>query len=208
MADVPAAAAATAAGEEGAVGPQEPQAKRVLYFCTLPPEYCEFGTTSKKCREWLEINHEELVPIIYNTEAIQSAMQNLSTTAQEKAQKAEAAMAKKALKDEAKQERELAKKLSSSVILKRVERTKRKHVIVIVGLDAFGLDLKKIAKEMGKKFACGASVTKGVGGGGDEIIVQGDLGEEIREWIEERFEEVPSGNVEVVEEKRKKKEVQ
>ena len=141
-------------------------------------------------------------------EAIESAMQNLSTAAQEKAQKAEAAMAKKALKDEAKQERELAKKLSSPVILKRVERTKRKHVIVITGLEAFGLDLKKVAKEIGKKFACGASVTKGVGGGGDEIVVQGDLGEEIREWIEERFEEVPSGNMEVIEEKRKKKEGQ
>ncbi|PUU74281.1 translation initiation factor SUI1 [Tuber borchii] len=188
--------------------PQEPQAKSVLYFCTLPPEYCEFGTTSKKCREWLEMNHSELVPVIYNTEAIESAMQNLSTAAQEKAQKAEAAMAKKALKDEAKQERELAKKLSSPVILKRVERTKRKHVIVITGLEAFGLDLKKVAKEIGKKFACGASVTKGVGGGGDEIVVQGDLGEEIREWIEERFEEVPSGNMEVVEERRKKKEGQ
>ncbi|PWW79367.1 eIF1-like protein [Tuber magnatum] len=173
------------ADTEEVVGPPEPQARRVLYcaICTLPPEYCEFGTTSKKCREWLEMNHSELVP-------------------------AEAAMARKALKDEAKQERELAKKLSSPVILKRVERTKRKHVIVITGLEAFGLDLKKVAKEMGKKFACGASVTKGVGGAGDEIVVQGDLGGELRGWIEERFEEVPSGNMEVVEERRKKKEGQ
>ena len=31
---------------------------------------------------------------------------------------------------------------------------------VVVGLDAHGLDLKKVAKEFGKKFATGCSVTK------------------------------------------------
>lgn len=30
----------------------------------------------------------------------------------------------------------------------------------VSGLEAHGLDLKKVAKEWGKKFACGCSVTK------------------------------------------------
>ena len=83
------------------------------------------------------------------------------------------------------------------MILKRVERTKRKHVIVVSGLEAFGLDLKKVAKEMGKKFACGSSVTKAPGGG-EEIVVQGDLSDEIEEWLLEKYKDIPEDNIEQV----------
>lgn len=83
------------------------------------------------------------------------------------------------------------------MILKRVERAKRKHVIVVTGLEAFGLDLKKVAKEMGKKFACGSSVTK-VPGGGEEIVVQGDLSDEIEEWLLGKYKDIPEDNIEQV----------
>jgi len=220
----PAAEEASAVVQE----PQEPQAKRVLYcgVCTVPPEYCEFGSTVKKCREWLESTHPTLVSTIYNTAAIAQAMSALAPTALAKAEKAEQDMQKKALKEEARLEREQAKRLASPVTLKRVERTKRKHVIVVSGLEAFGLDLKKVARELGKKFACGSSVTKasaggggsagGAGGGGgggggagaaaEEIVVQGDLSDDILEWIVEKYPQVPVDNIEQVEEKKKKKE--
>jgi hypothetical protein len=35
----------------------------------MPPEYCEFSSSAKKCREWLEKAHPELVEVIYNTSA-------------------------------------------------------------------------------------------------------------------------------------------
>lgn len=51
--------------------------------------------------------------------------------------------------------------------IKRVERNKRKYVTEVSGLEHFGLDLKKVAKEFGKKFATGSSVAKTAAGGGD-----------------------------------------
>lgn len=131
-------------------------------------------------------------------------MSNLTEKSKEKAAKAEEAASKRAEKEAAKAEREAAKKASSRVILKRVERTKRKHVIVVSGLETFGLDLKKVAKDFGKKFACGSSVTKSASGQ-DEIVVQGDLSDDILEFIEDHYPDVPSDNIDQTEEKKKKK---
>lgn len=50
--------------------------------------------------------------------------------------------------------------MSSKVLVKRIERNKRKYVTAVSGLEAHGLDLKKVAKDFGKKFAAGSSVTK------------------------------------------------
>lgn len=71
------------------------------------------------------------------------------------------------------------------------------------GLEHFGLDLKKVAKEFGKKFATGSSVTK-TAAGGEEITVQGDVSEDIEDWLHENHEEVPEDNIELVEDKKKK----
>jgi density-regulated protein DRP1 len=70
-------------------------------------------------------------------------------------------------------------------------------------LEAFGLDIKKVAKDFGKKFATGSSVTK-IPGGGEEITVQGDLSDDILEFMVEKYE-VPEDNCELVEDKKKKK---
>ena len=131
-------------------------------------------------------------------------MSNLSVAAQEKAAKAEAAAEKRAEKEEQKAEREAIKKASSRITLKRVERARRKHVIIVTGLETFGLDLKKVAKDLGKKFACGSSVTKSAAGQ-DEIVVQGDLSDDILEYIEEKYPDVPVDNIDQVEDKKKKK---
>lgn len=93
------------------------------------------------------------------------------------------------------------------VIIKRVERNKRKYVTEISGLESFGLDLKKVAKDFGKKFATGSSVTK-VPAGGECITVQGDLSDDIFDYLTEGPKEysdvIPEDNVECIEEKKKK----
>lgn len=61
-----------------------------------------------------------------------------------------------------------------------------------------------MAKDFGKKFATGSSVTK-IPGGGEEITVQGDLSEDILEFLVDKYEEVPEDNVELIEDKKKKK---
>ena len=85
-----------------------------------------------------------------------------------------------------------------------MERNKRKFVTAVSGLEAFGLENKKVAKDLGKKFATGASVTK-VPSGGEEIVVQGDVSEEIEEFLLEKYSVIPEDNIELVEDKKKKK---
>jgi density-regulated protein len=68
------------------------------------------------------------------------------------------------------------------------------------------IDLKKAAKAFAQKFATGSSVTKNAQGL-DEIVVQGDVSDEILEMIEGQvglFKGIPAENVELVEEKKKK----
>ena len=77
----------------------------------------------------------------------------------------------------------------------------------VQGLEAFGLDIKKVAKDFGKKFATGSSVTK-LPGGGEEITVQGDLSDDIFDFLTENYKSVPEDNVELIEDKKKKKDQQ
>jgi len=110
---------------------------------------------------------------------------------------------KKALKAEAAEQKHLQTLSTSKVYIKRVERNKRKFVTAVSGLEAFGLDLKKVAKDFGKKFATGASVTK-VPGVGEEIVVQGDVSDEIEEFLLEKYKDIPEDNIELIEDKKKK----
>jgi translation initiation factor 1 (eIF-1/SUI1) len=75
------------------------------------------------------------------------------------------------------------------VTIKRVERTKRKCTIVVAGLEACDVDLKKAAKLFATKFACGSSVTKNPAGF-DEIVIQGDLQDDVFALIRKTWKEV------------------
>ncbi|KAK5131918.1 hypothetical protein LTR08_000506 [Meristemomyces frigidus] len=204
--------------------------KQVVYcgVCSLPPEvgttrsppdhlphpptnpqtnpsptnqYCENGGTTAKCSDWLSTHHPRLHAQIYDPNAAAASLSTLSVDAQKRAEKD---AHKKALKATAAEAKEAERLASSKIIIKRVERNKRKYVTEISGLEAFGLDLKTVAKTFGKKFATGSSVTKAAGGVGEEITVQGDVSEEVVEWLGENHEEIPERNVEVVEAKKKK----
>ncbi|MCJ1297580.1 Translation machinery-associated protein 22 [Hypocenomyce scalaris] len=180
----------------------EPQARHVVYcgVCTLPPEYCEFGGTVKKCKEWLEKNHPDMHEKLYSQEAIEASMATLSVDAQKRAAKD---AQKKEAKAAAAEARDHEKKMTSKVLIKRVERNKRKYVTAVSGLEAHGMDLKKVAKDFGKKFATGSSVTK-TASGGEEIVVQGDVSDEIYDWITETYEDIPEENIDCIEDKKKK----
>jgi density-regulated protein DRP1 len=92
----------------------------------------------------------------------------------------------------------------NKVIIKRVERNRRKHVTSIFGLHLFDVDLKKAAKLFANKFACGSSVTKN-NQGQDEIVVQGDVTEEIQNLILTTWPKVTEDALEVIIEEKKKK---
>ncbi|EYE93812.1 putative RNA binding protein Tma22 [Aspergillus ruber CBS 135680] len=182
-------------------GPIEPQAKHVVYcgVCTLPSEYCEFGGTAKKCEEWLRDSHPDLHEQLYSEEAVSANLSNLSLSVRERAAKD---AAKKEAKAAAAETRDAERKAASKVQIKRIERNKRKHVTVITGLEVHGLENKKVAKELGKKFATGSSVTKSAAGV-EEITVQGDVSDDVQEWLVE-IKGIPEVNTELVEDKKKK----
>jgi len=197
---------AEASSAEPATPAPEPKPPvQVLYcsVCTFPVEYCEFGSSLTKCKEWLHGAHPDLYDKFYSEDALQSKLGTMSLEAQSKLEKD---IAEKEAKAEAKADAVLKKKLSSQVTIKLIERTKRKHVTAIHGLEAFGVDLKKASKQFASKFATGASVTKNAQGQ-EEIVVQGDVADDVVEMIEEGvgvLKGIPSDNVEVVEDKKKK----
>lgn len=73
----------------------------------------------------------------------------------------------------------------------RSNRGKKKFVTVIVGMATFEVDLKEASKLFSKKFACSSSVT-----GPDEIVVQGDVKDELIELIPEKFPEIDADLIE------------
>ncbi|VUC33820.1 unnamed protein product [Clonostachys rosea] len=181
----------------------EPQSRHVTYcgVCTLPPEYCEYGGTVKKCQDWLQENHPALYGRIWSPEALEAATAALSVDAQKRAARDAQKKTAKAEAAEAKQADKLAK---SVITIKRIERNKKKFVTAVIGLEAFGLELKKVAKDLGKKFATGSSVTK-VPSGGEEIVVQGDVSDELHDFLLEKYKDIPEDNIELVDDKKKKK---
>ncbi|KAI9790156.1 MAG: Translation machinery-associated protein 22 [Peltula sp. TS41687] len=177
----------------------EPQGRTVVYCGET--QYCEFGGTVKRCEEWLEKNYPELHARLYSDEALNANLSTLSVSAQKRAEKD---ASKKAAKAEAQAAAEETRRATAKVQIKRVERNKRKFVTAVSGLEAHGVELKKVAKELGKRFATGSSVTKLPTGLGEEIVVQGDLADDIEEWLLENYEQIPEGNVEVVEDRKRK----
>jgi density-regulated protein DRP1 len=134
-------------------------------------------------------------------EVLEQNMSALSVDAQKRAEKDSQ---KKAARAEADSAKLAEKRATSKVLIKRIERNKRKYVTAVQGLEAFGLDIKKVAKDFGKKFATGSSVTK-VPGGGEEITVQGDVSDDIFDYVVENYKDVPEDNLECIEDKKKKK---
>merc|ERR1712000_320867 len=167
----------------------EPQGRNVIYcgVCTLPPEYCEYGGTTKKCQEWLEANHPKMYSRIWSDEALEASTAALSLDAQKRAARDAQKKAAKAEAAEAKHADKIAK---STVTIKRIEWNKKKFVTAVIGLENFGLDLKKVTK---------------VASGGEEIVVQGDVSEDLEEFLVEKYPDIPEDNIELVDDKKLKK---
>lgn len=171
------------------------EAKTVIYcgVCTLPPEYCEFGLSFNRCKQWLKENYEDMFNTLYSDEALANATSTLSL---EKENKISQDLLKKQQREEARVERELQKKLSSKVTIKRIERNKRKHIISISGLEVFDIELKKLSKQLSSRFATGCSIVKNAEGH-EDILVQGDLSDEAKEFIEKLLVEKGLNEVKV-----------
>ena len=186
--------------------------KEVVYcgVCTYPPEYCEFSGKLKRCKIWLQENHAELYEKLYSDEDadVEGVSGKLaeSSIGEKREEKLEKDLLKMQAKEENREQRELANKLSSKIIIKREARTKRKSVVAISGLEVFEIDMKKLAKTFASKFATGCSVSKNAEKK-EEIVIQGDVMGEVENYLHSILAEkgLKDVKVEVVDGAAKKK---
>lgn len=61
----------------------------------------------------------------------------------------------------------------------------------MAGLPSFGIDLKDATKFFSSKFACGSSVT-----GADEIVIQGDVRDDLFDVITEKWPDIEEEMIE------------
>lgn len=186
--------------------------RKVVYcdVCSFPPDYCEFSGKVKRCKVWLRENHPDLYVQQYGegedeVNAVSSKLAG-SSIGEEREEKLEKDLKKLETKQENREQRELAKKLSSKVVIKREARTKRKFILAISGLEVFDVDMKKLAKTFASKFATGCSVSKNAEKK-EEIVIQGDVLEEVEKYIHSLLEEkgLKDVKVETIDAKKKKK---
>lgn len=156
--------------------------------CTMPIEYCEYYPEYAKCKAWLEKNlpnEFEKVKLDGTSTSGDADNEGSAAGGADDDKKRQKRGGKGIIKTKKKDD--LPKKLC----LSRAPRGKKKSVTVVVGLNSFGIDLKVAAKYFGSKFACGASVT-----GEDEIVIQGDVKDDLFEVIPEKWPEIDEDFIE------------
>jgi density-regulated protein DRP1 len=148
---------------------------KVVYCgeCSLPLEYCYLQKEFNKCKEWLEKNLPDVFEQMYlEDEGEENEEGEAKKGRQKRGGKALQKPKKKASKDR-------------GVGLARASRGKKKYVTVVTGLNTFDIDLKDAAKFFASKFACGSSVT-----GADEIVIQGDVKDDLFDLIPEKWPQI------------------
>jgi len=145
--------------------------------CSMPIEYCEYYPDYEKCKIWLEKN----LPTEFENLKVDDG-DGAGGEDDKKRQKrgGKGMMKAKKNKDDA----------PKKVCVSRAPRGKKKSVTVVTGLSTFDIDLKVAAKFFGTKFACGSSVT-----GDDEIVIQGDVKDELFDIIPEKWPEIDEDSI-------------
>lgn len=146
--------------------------------CSMPIEYCEYYPEYEKCKQWLERNlPEEFEKLMKIGDKEEDGGEE-----EKKRQKRGGKGIMKAKKKE---------DVPKQVCVSRAPRGKKKSVTVVTGLSTFDIDLKVAAKFFGTKFACGSSVT-----GEDEIVIQGDVKDELFDIIPDKWPEIDEDSIE------------
>lgn len=144
----------------------------------MPLEYCEYYSNSTKCKEWLEKNLPDMFAKLYTSNEGDTQPEGEGDDEQSKKSRQKRG-GKALLKPKKKESGERFVKLA------RANRGKKKYVTVVMGLASFGIDLKDASKFFASRFACGSSVT-----GADEIVIQGDVKDDLWEVIPEKWSEI------------------
>ena len=163
--------------------------------CTFPVDFGDYSKKATKCKTWLQENHPAKYEELYANKGTEDV--------DEKTKKVEESLKKMELRQEKKDKKELEDQQNSKIIIKTIERTKRKRSIEIQGLEVFPLNLKKLSKKFSNKFATGCSIVD------NKLVLQGDLADDIEIFINQLLKEeagLDDIKVEKIVAKRKKTE--
>lgn len=167
----------------------------------IPLQYCEYYPDYEKCKAWLEKN----LPTEFSKVRVDDGEDGGAGGEDEKKRQkrgGKGMLKAKKVKDDG----------PKKVCVSRAPRGKKKSVTVVTGLSTFGkpisvfveqnsnavpfffvytdIDLKVAAKFFGTKFACGSSVT-----GDDEIVIQGDVKDDLFDIIPEKWPEIDEDSI-------------
>eukprot|EP01112_Ceratiomyxa_fruticulosa_P008532 TRINITY_DN2212_c0_g1_i2.p1 TRINITY_DN2212_c0_g1~~TRINITY_DN2212_c0_g1_i2.p1 ORF type:complete len:188 (-),score=51.49 TRINITY_DN2212_c0_g1_i2:69-632(-) len=177
--------------------------------CGLPVEYCEFGPSPPKCKEWaLETLPREFIPKEYLVDEVEKKVEGLSIGDGKAGPSSSSSTTTTSSSEEPVKilpGGKVKKKDPLVVQICTSARNKRKFVTTVSGLEKFGIKLPDAAKLFGKKFACGASVVKDPTEK-EEIDIQGDVADDLYDFIIEKYGDIiPEDSIQLIEEKKKKK---
>ncbi|XP_046995423.1 density-regulated protein homolog isoform X2 [Schistocerca americana] len=142
--------------------------------------YCEYYPEYEKCKQWLERN----MPSEFE-KVLKLGDKDENEPGGEEEKKRQKRGGKALMKAKKKEDG------PKQVCISRAPRGKKKSVTVVTGLSTFDIDLKVAAKFFGTKFACGSSVT-----GEDEIVIQGDVKDDLFDIIPEKWPEIDEDSIE------------
>ena len=151
--------------------PLEPVEVEYCSLCTVPLEYCE----NVGCKR---------VKLEKQMEGVSVSGDDTTAEAKPDGEAGDVADAGDKEKESGKvKDSKKKKSKSKGITITRTNRNKKKHITVVAGFEHFPeVDVKDASKKLGKKFACGASVTKGATGK-DEIDIQGDFSHDVAAFI-------------------------
>jgi density-regulated protein len=156
----------------------------------LPAEFCEFSETFVKDLPWILENCPDAV----TPDTLAKAMEKMSVGVDGEENDA--------VLDSGKKEKQkgagiAAKKTKAGpgecrVTINRVQRQKRKFVTAVIGMETVpDIKMKEVSKFFGKKFASGAAISK-IPGGGEEIVIQGDVQYDLPEILVQTYNVPPT----------------
>lgn len=200
----------TDATDEAPIDVPAPMEPMYCAICSIPVEYCMFGVSKEKCKRWLLQEHPAAFALHYPAEAAAEAtaaaaaagepaaadgLEGLSLEDEERKHQSRGG---KALQRDVstKADKEAAKRAKAKVTISIAERNRRKAITNIKGLEAFGLDLKKVAKRLAGKYACGCSVVK-MPAGHEEVALQGDFVDDLVDFLPTEYPEVAAKQIAV-----------
>jgi density-regulated protein DRP1 len=151
--------------------------------CGLPVELCEFSPDPQRCRQWLEQHLPQRLERLTTGDADRAE----GGEPEKRSQKRGGKGMPRAPKSEPPP--------APPVEISRKERAARKFVTTVSGLQANGVDLKAAAKLFGSRFACGCTARPDA----DEILIQGDVADDLPAIISSKYPQIPTDHIHVPE---------